>query len=107
VDQVHVIRHKVLVEGRPIRAVAREMGVSRNTVRKYLQESEPVRKAGKGKPSPVTEQVRPRIEALLEAWRDRTTPKQRITGSRVHQELVQEGHYVGDPNALAARNAPG
>ena len=33
VDQVHVVRHKVLVEGRGIRAVAREMGVSRNTVR--------------------------------------------------------------------------
>ena len=37
---VHVIRPKVLVEGISIRAVAREMGVSRNTVRKYLQESE-------------------------------------------------------------------
>jgi transposase len=95
VDQVHVIRHKVLVEGRPIRAVAREMGVSRNTVRKYLQESEPVRKAGKAKPRPVTEVVRPRIEALLEAWRDRTTPKQRITGSRLHEELVGGGARVG------------
>jgi transposase len=91
VDQVHVIRHKVLVEERPIRAVAREMGVSRNTVRKYLQESEPVRKSGQAKPRPVTEAVRPRIEALLEAWRDRTTPKQRITGSRLHEELVGEG----------------
>jgi transposase len=43
----------------------------------------------------VTEQVRPRIEALLEAWRDRTTPKQRITGSRLHQELVGEGVRAG------------
>jgi transposase len=95
VDQVHVIRHKVLVEERSIRAVAREMGVSRNTVRKYLQESEPVRKLGQARPRPVTEEVRPRIEALLEAWRDRTTPKQRITGSRLHQELVEEGVHVG------------
>ena len=31
-DQVHVIRHKVLVEGLSARRVAREMGVSRNTV---------------------------------------------------------------------------
>ena len=30
-DQVHVIRHKVLVEGVPIRKVAKEMAVSRNT----------------------------------------------------------------------------
>lgn len=32
-DQVHVMRHKVLVEGRSRPSVAREMGVSRNTVR--------------------------------------------------------------------------
>lgn len=94
-DRVHVIRHKVLVEGRPIRAVARELGVSRNTVRKYLQESEPVRKVHQARPCPVAEAVRPRVEALLEVWRDRTTPKQRITGSRLHEELVGEGLEVG------------
>lgn len=32
-DQVHVILHKVLIEGRRVRAVARELSVSRNTVR--------------------------------------------------------------------------
>ena len=35
-DQVHVVRHKVLVEGRSQRQVARELGISRVTVRKYL-----------------------------------------------------------------------
>ena len=34
-EQVHVIRHKVLIEGRGQRQAAREMGLSRNTV-KYL-----------------------------------------------------------------------
>jgi DNA-binding NarL/FixJ family response regulator len=34
-DLVHVIRHKVLVEGCSVRAVARELKVSRKTVRKY------------------------------------------------------------------------
>lgn len=95
VDQVHVIRHKVLVEGRPIRAVAREMGVSRNTVRKYLQESEPIRRVTQARSCPVREQVREGIEELLEAWRGRTTPKQRVTGSRLHAELVGEGLAVG------------
>ena len=36
-DKVYVIRHKVMVEGRSIRSVARELGVSRNTVIKYLK----------------------------------------------------------------------
>ena len=43
VQDVHMLRHKVLVEGKSQRAVAREMGVSRNTVRRYLTLAEPVR----------------------------------------------------------------
>ena len=43
-DHVHVIRHKALVEGQSIRSAAYQMQVSRNTVRKYLKESEPRRK---------------------------------------------------------------
>ena len=39
-DQVHVIRHKVLVEGLSARRVAREMGVSRNTVQSRLKRLE-------------------------------------------------------------------
>jgi len=41
-DQVHVIRHKVFNEEQSIRQVAREMGVSRNTIRRYLKQSERV-----------------------------------------------------------------
>jgi transposase len=94
-DQVQVIRHKVLVEGRRIRAVAREMRVSRNTVRKYLGEPEPVRKAARAKPRPVTEAVKPLVDELLEQWAGRTTPKQRITATRIHRELVEGGTAVG------------
>ena len=94
-DQVHVIRHKVLVEGQSIRAVARQMGISRNTVSKYLKVPEPKRIVSQPKPSPVMEMVAPRIEELLEEWRGRTTPKQRITGTRIHHQLVEEGYEVG------------
>src|SRR5215203_4302684 len=94
-DQVHVIRHKVLVEGQSIRAVARQMGISRNTVSKYLKVSESKRIVSQPKPSPVMETVAPRIEELLEEWRGRTTPKQRITGTRIHHQLVEEGYEVG------------
>jgi DNA-binding transcriptional regulator LsrR (DeoR family) len=38
-DQVHVIRHQVLVEGRSQRQVAKEFGISRLTVRKYVGEA--------------------------------------------------------------------
>ena len=94
-DQVHVIRHKVLVEGRSRRSVARELGVSRNTVRKYLRVSEPRRVEREPRARPVLERVAPRLEELLEAWSGRTTRKQRITGTRLHRQLIEEGYEVG------------
>lgn len=93
-DQVHVIRHKVLVEGQSRRSVARELGISRNTVRKYLEQAEPERREG-ARARPVFEAVKGRIDELLEQWSPRTTAKQRITGSRVHQQLIEEGYEVG------------
>jgi len=94
-DQVYVTRHKVLVEGLSIRAVARQMEMSRNTVRKYLEISEPERRKTKSRGKPVTDKVAPRIEEILEEWKSRTTEKQRITGTRVHRQLVEEGYRVG------------
>ena len=70
-DQVHVIRHKVLVEGQSVRRVSREMGVSRNTVRKYLRESEPRRRERVSRARPVWAEVGGRIEELLEQWREK------------------------------------
>ncbi len=94
-DQVHVIRHKVLIEGRSERSVALELGVSRNTVRKYREMSEPRRVVLAPRRRMVLERVAPRMEELLEDWSRRTTRKQRITGSRLHSELVSEGLEVG------------
>lgn len=92
--QVHVIRHKVLVEGLAIRQVARELGVSRNTVSKYLKQAEPVYHAAL-RCKPVLERVGPRIDELLVEWAGRTTAKQRITGTRIHRQLREEGYEVG------------
>jgi transposase len=71
------------------------MGISRNTVSKYLKLSEPKRIVSRPKPSPVMERVTPRIEELLQEWRGRTTSKQRLTGTRIHRQLVEEGYEVG------------
>lgn len=94
-DQIHVIRHKVLREGLSVRAVSRQMGLSRNTVAKYLQASEPRRQERSPRPRPVLEQVVPRMEELLQEWQGRTTAKQRLTGARLHRQLVEEGYLVG------------
>jgi transposase len=94
-DKVFLIRHKVQVEGKSIRQAARELGLSRPTVKKYLAVSEPKRVESDPRPTPVKDQVAPRIDHLLDEWRTRTTPKQRITGTRLHRQLREEGYEVG------------
>ena len=95
-DKVYVIRHKVLVEQDSISSVARELGISRNTVSKYLQTSEPVHKPEAAhRPRPVTDKIAPRIDEILSEWAGRVTPKQRITGTRIHRQLLKENCQVG------------
>jgi transposase len=94
-DQVHIVRHKVLVEGRAQRAVARELGLSRVTVKKYLTQAVPVPYDASGRRRPVWEKVGPRIDALLMTSKDWTGGKQQLTATRLHELLVGEGHQVG------------
>ncbi|MBI4306849.1 MAG: hypothetical protein HY678_11070 [Chloroflexi bacterium] len=94
-DQGHVIRHKVLVEGLSRRRVAREMGVGRNTVARYLKISEPRRVERMPRKRPVFGQVKPRLDELIADWRSRTTAKQRITARRLHQQLLADGLRAG------------
>lgn len=98
-DQIHVIRHKVLVEGEPIREVAREMGIARNTVRRYLTDPFPVERQETSRPSRVADVVRPRLHALLESAPRWTGGKQRLTSIRLHQLLVAEG-FVASPRLV-------
>ena len=94
-DQVHVIRHKVLVEGRSQRQVAKELGLSRLTVKKYLTEAVPVRREAQPRARPVWHAVRERVEALLTESGRWTGGKQQLTATRLHELLVSEGHRVG------------
>jgi transposase len=102
VDQVHVIRHQVLVEGRSQRRVAREFGISRVTVRKYVEGAEPVRREARPRARPVWEKVGSRIEALLEDSKGWTGGKQQLTATRLHELLIGEGHQVGASLVKAA-----
>jgi transposase len=93
-DQVYVIRHKVLVEKLSVRRVARELGVSRNTVRRYVEGAQPCVRAPVGRSSPVKARVLPRLEQILDEAPRWTGGKQRLTAARLHQLLVGEGLKV-------------
>jgi transposase len=94
-DQVHVIRHKVLVEGLTVRQVARQLGVSRNTIKRYLELPTPVRVESQPRPTPVLDRVAARIEAILADAPRWTGGKQRLTATRLHRMLRGEGFDVG------------
>jgi transposase len=94
-DQIHVVRHKVLVEKRTQRSVARELRISRVTVRKYLTQATPTRYDSSARRRPVWDLVRPRLEALLTESIHWTGGKQRLTATRLHELLIGEGYRVG------------
>ena len=78
------------------RAVARELGLSRTTVGKYVGQAAPVRKAEAGpRPRPVWDAVAERVQALLADSVRWTGGKQRLTATRLHELLLAEGQRVG------------
>ena len=99
-DQVHIVRHKVLVEGRSQRAVARELGLARVTVRKYLDEAVPVRKGEAApRPRPVWDAVAERVQAVLVDSVRWTGGKQRLTATRLHELVVAEATGWASPSS--------
>ena len=90
-----VVKCKQLrARGMGIRAIARELEISRNTVRDYLRgDREPgvyVQKSRREQP--VRDELRPKVEALLKEEQERATPrKQRLTAARVHRILGSQG----------------
>ena len=70
---VHIVRHKVLVEGISVQQVARDLGLSRTTVYKYLEGPIPDRVEATSRCHPVVGAASSRIDALLAEWHSRTT----------------------------------
>jgi transposase len=91
---VAVIRQKVLTEGVPIRDVARQLGLSRNTIRRYVRAKVvPVPKpASDARPAPAREQVVEAAAAIWAARRSFTAGKQWLTATRLWELLCDDGH---------------
>jgi transposase len=94
-SDVFVIKHKVKVQGVSVRRTAREMGVSRNTVRRYLTGAEPGVRRKAVRPSPVRDKAQKRIEEILAESPRWTGGKQRLTAARLHEMVIGEGLRAG------------
>jgi transposase len=95
VELFELIRRDHYVHGQSIREIAQQRGVHRRTVRQALASATPpARKAPVREPPVLTRALRQVIDGWLEA--DRRAPrKQRHTGLRVYQRLVQAHGYTG------------
>lgn len=96
VDQIECIRKSVLVEGMSIRQVAKDTGFSRNTIRKYLRQSEakPEPRVVKSRRRRAQDRIRPRVEAVVDEAKGRTTAKQRLTSQSIWRRLQKEDPRV-------------
>jgi len=95
--KVLLLRDKVEREGLSVRQAARELGISRVTAGKYLQEDTVIgqRKTPR-RQSPVLAAVLARMQELLAEWATRTTRKQHVTATTLHAALRSEGFEVGE-----------
>jgi predicted DNA-binding transcriptional regulator YafY/transposase len=95
-NQIRSIRENVLAKGMSIRSVAMQMGVSRNTIAKYIKSPQPIYavKYSKQKTKPVLEKIIPRINELLRQHEEKSAAKQ-LSGSKIYRKLIEEGHRVG------------
>lgn len=87
-DWVYVIRHKGHHEGRSIQQIARDLGVSRNTVRKYVGDSEEPDRRRAPRPRPVLKTPQHNQVPLNSARCSAGLPQKT---ARYHGHLLQSG----------------
>jgi transposase len=103
------IRHLYLGEGMPIKAIARKLGLSRNTVRNAVRSAVPPRYERPARGS-IVDAVEPRVRELLQAWPDMpaTVIAERIGWSRsltVLKDRVRELRPVYAPPDPVSRTS--
>lgn len=94
-DEVAVVRHRVRVEGASQREVARALGISRNTVKRYLEGAPVGERKASPRERPALVRAQARMDALLGDAPRWTGGKQRLTATQLHRLLRSEGIQVG------------
>jgi transposase len=94
------IRKKHLIEGWSIRKISRNLGVSRQTIRKMLQDSDiPKYNLTKAKPCPVLDPYKDIILNWLEE--DKVAPKkQQHTARRIYHRLQEVYDFAGSESSV-------
>lgn len=94
-EAVMAVRHLVLAKGESQRAVAARLGISRNTVKRYVKGAPVGARQKTPRPRPKLEGVQARLEAILADSPRWTGGKQRLTATQLWRMVRAEGHDVG------------
>lgn len=99
-DQIELIRRKVLVEGLSQRQTAKLLGHSRKTVAKALESSSP---PGYRRTKPISYPALGKFISIIDAWleSDKSRPrKQRLNSERIFQLLQEDYGFTGHPSSV-------
>ena len=86
-ESVMKIRRQILVEGRSIRSVERETGISRNTIRKYLRDDQPPGYQ-RTQPAKRLRLVKP-YQSLLIQWYEHDQQRPKRERPTAHKDFEQ------------------
>ena len=85
-ETVMKLRRQILVDGKSIRAVSRETGLSRNTLRKYLKDDNPPRY---NRTNPPSKRCLKGFEETLREWYDydlKRPKRERRSAKRLYEQ---------------------
>lgn len=102
VDQYQLIRELYAVEGLSQREIARRLGISRNTVRKYCTgENLPFEKGTRNRqPSVITPEVEEFVQQCFQQDEEDEALKQKHTAKRIYDRLVEECNFTGGESTI-------
>jgi transposase len=102
VDLYGKIRHMHVQQKMSQRAIARELGISRSTVKKYCQGHKVPRdrKPYKREPSLVTEEVKDFISQCFDQDEEENLPKQSHTARKIYNRLVEKRGFTGAESTI-------
>lgn len=100
-DRIQDIRTRYFREGQSMREIARELGMSRRTVRRYVQSDGPWHYTlSKRRPRPVVDAIEPIVREIMEDDLKVRNKKQRHNARRVYERLVEEHGYRGSERTV-------
>lgn len=100
-DRIQDIRSRYFREGQSIREIARDLGMSRRTVRRYIQSDGPWRYTlSRPRPKPVSDPIEAVVREIILQDSTVRNRKQRHTARRIYERLVEEHGFRGSERTV-------